>query len=158
MGASDSDNEREVKLRVSAVAAREAAADAREVALEVRETTVEIRASGVSQREVQADRREQHADERAVQADRREVNADRREVKADRREQHADEREDELARLHPPTAEVAEQFGRETLDRALAQLRRAEDAVARARSHLARTGHLAKQDAAGEQEAPRACP
>ena len=106
----------------------------------MRETTVEMQASGVGHREVAADYRE--------------TRSDQRETRADQRETRADEREAEYSRPHPPPAERAVELGRESLDRALAQLRRAEDAVARARSHLAR----AEQDArlehapAGEQE------
>ena len=153
--------ERELQFREAAVAAREAAADAREIALEMRETTLEMLASGVSrrevqaaQREVQADQRELQADQRELQAHRREVQADRREARADQRDESADEREDEFSRLHPPTAEVADEMRRETLDRALVQLRRAEDAVIRARSHLARAEHVAEGHAGDQEDGP----
>ncbi|PXX59658.1 hypothetical protein DFR70_11140 [Nocardia tenerifensis] len=130
--------ERDVRIREAAVAVREAAADARDIALEMRETTVEMSASGVSRREASADRRE--------------ASADRREASADRREAFADAREAEYTRGHPPTAEAMARLEREALDRALAQLQRAEDAVARARAHLVHTEHLVEQGTLGRRE------
>jgi hypothetical protein len=113
----------------------------RDTSIAMQAWDVRRREAQADQREVQADRRQKRADEREAQADLREERADEREAQADLREERADEREEEFSRLHPPTPETAVEIRRDILDRALAQLQRAEDAVARARTHLARAEH-----------------